>query len=353
MKQKKSNNVRAAVLSPLVIVGLSLVLSSVLIIGTGVNPLQAYYYMLSGAFGTPANIINTINKAVPICFAGFAVAIGRKAGIFNIGVEGQLIMGAFGSALAGIYLKGLPAIVHIPLALLAGMIFGAVYALLPGILYIKRNVNLLVAFILMNNVAGLLITYFVVGPFAGDNKMISATDSVAATARLPYLIARPSRLTIGFLIMAVTALLIWIYMNKTVSGYEMQSCGQNREAARYAGIPVNAYILAGILLSGALGGMAGGVEVLGNYHRLYDGFSPGYGFDGIPIALLSGGHPLGIILGAVLFGALRVGAIYMQTQLGVSSEIVSIIQGLLVTLIACESIIRFWLAGGKRRKEAV
>lgn len=351
-RHEKWKQLRTAVLSPVIIILLSLVISSVLIVSVGANPLNAYAQLFIGAFGSKASLINTINKAVPICFAGFAVAIAKKAGIFNIGVEGQLIMGAFGSVITGIYLKGLPPIIHIPLALGGGMLFGALYALIPSILYVKRNVNLLVVFIMMNNIAKLLLTYLVVDPFAGDNKMITATNEVEKSAMLPYLIERPSRLSIGILIVIAAAVIIWIYMNKTVFGYEMQRCGNNREAARYAGIKVTRYLLGALLIGGALGGLAGGVEILGNYHRLYDGFSPGYGFDGIPIALLVNGNPLGVIIGSVLFGALRVGAINMQTKAGVSSEIVSVIQGILVCLIACEYMIRFAVSGRKSRKEA-
>lgn len=352
MKHKLNRNTMAGILSPIVIVAITLLFTSVLMLGVGANPLQAYYQLLKGAFGSPSGMINTINKAVPICFAGFAVAVAKKAGIFNIGVEGQLVFGAFGSALAGIYLEGLPAFIHIPLALFAGMLFGALYALIPAALYVGRGVNLLVIFIMMNNIVKLLITYFVVGPFAGKNNMITATDPIQDSAKLPYLITKPNRLSIGIFIVLGVAVILWVYMNKTTSGYEMRSCGDNREAAKYAGINVNGYLFSALLLGGALAGLAGGVEVLGNYHRLYDGFSPGYGFDGIPIALLANGNPIGVIVGSILFGALRAGSINMQTKAGVPGEIISVIQGTLVTLIACEYIIRFMLTRRKSKKEA-
>lgn len=352
MNNKLNKNTMAGILSPLVIVAITLLFTSVLMLGVGANPLEAYYQLLKGAFGSASGIINTINKAVPICFAGFAVAVAKKAGIFNIGVEGQLVFGAFGSALAGIYLEGLPAFIHIPLALLAGMLFGALYALIPAALYVGRGVNLLVIFIMMNNIVKLLITYFVMGPFAGENKMITATNAVQDSAKLPYLITKPNRLSIGLFIVLGIAVFLWVYMNKTTSGYEMRSCGDNREAARYAGINVKGYLFSALLLGGALAGLAGGVEVLGNYHRLYDGFSPGYGFDGIPIALLANGNPIGVIVGSVLFGALRAGSINMQTKAGVPGEIIAVIQGTLVTLIACEYIIRFMLTRRKSKKEA-
>lgn len=341
----------ANLLTPLVIICMAFLFASVLILSAGFNPVAAFYHLFAGAFGTKASLINTINKAVPIAFAGFAVALSKKAGIFNIGIEGQLIFGAFGSVLPGIFLKGLPAVIHIPVCLLSGMLFGAAYALLPTLLFVKRGTNLMVMGIMMNNIASLVITYLIVGPFAGKNATVSSTEMVEESAFLPYIITKPNKLSIGILIVFTVAFLMWLFINKTSIGYELKMCGANRQAALYSGIKVTFYMTAALLLSGALGGLAGGVEILGNYHRMYDSFSPGYGFDGIPIALLTGGNPIGVIAGALLFGALRVGAMKMQTQVGVSTEIITVIRGTLVVLIACESLIRFQLSRAGRRKE--
>lgn len=340
----------ANILTPLVIILMAFIFASVLISSAGFNPFAAFYQLFAGAFGTKASLINTINKAVPIAFAGFAVALSKKAGIFNIGIEGQLIFGAFGSVLPGIFLKGLPAVVHIPVCLISGMLFGAAYALLPTLLFVKRGTNLMVMGIMMNNIAALVITYLIVGPFAGQNVSVSSTDMVQESAFLPYLLTKPNKLSIGVLIVFAVAFLMWLFLNKTSVGYELKMCGANREAARYSGIKVTTYMIAALLLSGALGGLAGGVEILGNYHRMYDSFSPGYGFDGIPIALLTNGSPIGVMAGALLFGALRVGAMKMQTQVGVSTEIITVIQGTLVVLIACESVIRFQLSRTSKRR---
>ena len=348
---KGKKEMMANILTPLVIICMAFLFASVLILSAGFNPVAAFYHLFAGAFGTKASLINTVNKAVPIAFAGFAVALSKKAGIFNIGIEGQLIFGAFGSVLPGIFLKGLPAVIHIPVCLLSGMLFGAAYALLPTLLFVKRGTNLMVMGIMMNNIASLVITYLIVGPFAGKNATVSSTEMVEESAFLPYIITKPNKLSIGILIVFAVAFLMWLFINKTSIGYELKMCGANRQAARYSGIKVTFYMTAALLLSGALGGLAGGVEILGNYHRMYDSFSPGYGFDGIPIALLTGGNPIGVIAGALLFGALRVGAMKMQTQVGVSTEIITVIQGTLVVLIACESLIRFQLSRAGRRKE--
>lgn len=282
---KGKKEMMANVLTPLVIICMAFLFASVLILSAGFNPVAAFYHLFAGAFGTKASLINTINKAVPIAFAGFAVALSKKAGIFNIGIEGQLIFGAFGSVLPGIFLKGLPAVIHIPVCLLSGMLFGAAYALLPTLLFVKRGTNLMVMGIMMNNIASLVITYLIVGPFAGKNATVSSTEMVEESAFLPYIITKPNKLSIGILIVFAVAFLMWLFINKTSIGYELKMCGANRQAARYSGIKVTFYMTAALLLSGALGGLAGGVEILGNYHRMYDSFSPGYGFDGIPIAL--------------------------------------------------------------------
>ena len=340
--------------SPVFIILITLLFTSILIFATGDHPLTAYKFMIVGAFGNSAALISTINKAVPISLAGFAVALSSKAGIFNIGIEGQLIFGAIGSTIAGLFIVGLPAYIHLPVCLVTGMLFGALYALLPAALYVKKGVNLLVIHIMMNSIAGLLLTYVVMGPLMGDNKYVSATNIVQDTAKLPYLITTPNKMTIGVLISIFVACILWFYIDKTVSGYMLRACGDNNIAARFSGIKVKYYQTGALLASGALAGLAGSVEVLGTFQRLYDNFSPGYGFDGIPIAMLASGNPFGILIGAFLFGALRVGSINMQAKAGISSEIVSVIQGVLITLIASQYIIRFASSRifSRRKKEA-
>lgn len=338
------------ILSPVVIILIAVLFTSVLMGIVGGNPLEAYYCMLVGAFGSGSAVINTINKMVPIAFAGFAVALSSKAGVFNIGIEGQLVFGALGSALAGIYLTGLPAVLHIPLSILSGMVFGMVYAVIPSALYVKKGTSLLVLHIMMNNIASLLITYFVMGVFPGENRMIAATDPIQPTAELPYLITSPNKLTIGILIAILAGIVLWLYINKTTAGFEFRACGGNAQAALFSGIRVKRYQFLALLSSGALAGLAGSIEVLGTYHRLYDGFSPGYGFDGIPIAMLAGGNPVGVMIGAFLFGALRVGSLNMQLRAGIPTEIISVIQGIMITLIAASYIIRFAISKAAKRQ---
>lgn len=341
MENKKivSREKLGAVLSPVLIISMAMIFTSCLLITIGANPAAVFVSLLQGAFGSLRGIINTISKSVPICLSAFAVAFAKKVGVFNIGVEGQLIMGALGSAVAGIYLTGLPMFIHIPLVLLTGMTCGVLYTILPTFMFVKRQANLLVLFILMNNLATLFSTFMIVVFIRDPESMTTASLPIQKSAHLPNLITQPGKLNISILILIIITVAVYILFYKTVYGYELTVCGLNKEAAAYSGIPVKKYVTFGLLVGGALAGLAGAIEVQGTYYRVYDGFSPGYGFDGIPIALLSNNNPLFMLIGSILFAALRVGSNTLQIEHGVPSELINVIQGILVTLIACE---HFW-----------
>ncbi len=345
--KKQANNL----LLPMILIVTSLMVSGVLIVLIGKNPIVAYSALFQGSFGSLAAFINTLNKAVPICFAAFAVLISQKGGTFNIGVEGQLLFGAFGSTIAGVYLAGLPFIIHIPITLLSGALFAALWSLIPAVLFVKRGLNLIVIFLLMNSIASFIMQYLILEPFASENALIPATNSILASAKLPYIIKSPNKLSVAILIVIGVAVLLYLLIYKTTFGFEMRTVGNNRNAAEYSGINTKKYMFMSLILSGMLAGLCGSIEVMGNHHRLYNGFSPGYGFDGIPIALLSRGNPIWAIFGSILFGALRTGSLNMQAQAGVSDEIVSVIQGSLIVFIAGEYIVRYLLNRKKQTAE--
>lgn len=342
-KKGHSSNTLANAAMPFVLLFAALSVAAIMILATGKNPIKAYAALFQGAFGSLSAWINTLNKAVPICLCAFAVSMSQKGGTFNIGVEGQLLMGASACAITGIYLEGLPPAVHIPLCLLAGMAAGMLYSLIPAVLYIKRHVSLLVVFLLMNSIADFLLQYFVLDLFASSNSLVPSTDAIQDSAKLPYLIQRPNKLSIAVLIVVLCAVVLYFFYNKTVSGYEMQAVGLNSRAAYVSGINTKRYLFLSLIIGGLLAGLGGGLEILGNHHRLYTDFSPGYGYDGIPIALLSGGNPIAAIVGSVLFGALRAGSVNMRAMAGVSDEIVSVIQGLLIIFVASQYIVKFLL----------
>lgn len=346
MTRKQVNSI----LAPILLVIFSLLIAAFMILAVGKNPIIAYKALFSGAFGSLSGWINTLNKAVPICMCAFAVSLSQRGGTFNIGVEGQLLMGAAASTLMGIYGQGLPQSLHILLTFGAGMLGGLLWCLIPAILYIKRGVSLLVIFLLMNSIADFLIQYIVLDKFASSNSLVPATEAIADSAMMPYLILRPNKLSASVLVVAICAGILYWYYKKTVSGYEMSATGLNQRAALVNGINTKYYMFISLMGGALLAGLGGALEIMGNHHRLYTDFSPGYGYDGIPIALLSHGNPMAAILGSILFGALRAGSINMRAMSGVSDEIVSVIQGLLILFVACQYIVNYGLNRLRKRR---
>ncbi len=326
----------ASMMTPFMIITIAVLFISILLLFMGKNPFEVYGTLINGAFGSERGIIDTINKAVPICLSAFAVAISKRAGVFNIGVEGQIMFGAIGAAAVGIYAQGLPSIIHIPLTMLGGVLFGMIFAAIPTWMFARKRVNLLVIFLLMNTLAKLLSTFVTISVMPDSSSSSTATLPLAESAWLPNIYDGKGELNIGILVLLAIGAILYVFFYKTVAGYELEACGKNRDASGYAGIKTSKYMMWALLAGGALAGLAASIEVQGTYHRLYDGFSPGYGFDGIPIALLSNGNPIGMFVGSILFGALRVGSNSMQRVHDIPSDIISVIQGILVVLIACE-----------------
>lgn len=349
LMRNTENGKVSMVLIPLLMLLVSFFMAGLLILALGKNPLDAYRALFIGAFGSRQAVISSVNKAIPICISAFAVGICSKVGVFNIGVEGQLMMGALGAAIAGTYIKGLPSVIHIPVTLLCGMIFGALWGLLPSICFLKRGTNIVVTNILFNVISGYLLTFLINGPFLGSDPMVAATEKIEASAQLPLLIGKPNKLSIAILIMLFVAFLLYVFIYKSTYGYEFRATGLNRNASDYVGIRTGRYIFVALIISGMLAGLAGSLEITGNYYMLYDKFSPGYGYDGIPISLLAQGNPWICIAGGIIFGGLRAGSQNMQMRVGVQKEIVNVIQGLLILSIAAEPFFKYALRKWKRR----
>ena len=333
---------------PFLLIFLSFLLSSVWIVMMGKNPVEAFAVLFKGAFGSSANLVGTIKKSVPIAFCTFAIIVSMKGNAFNIGAEGQFAFGAIGATLAGNLIQGLPSPLCIALCMLAGALFGMLFGLFPTIMHRSHGVDLLVIFLLMNNVAEYFLQYFVLDLFKSENALVPSSRPIQPAAELPYLLGPPYRMTIAILFVLVCAVVLSWFFNKTVAGYEMRAVGQNRDAAFYAGIPTGRYTSMALLISCALAGIGGSLEVLGNYHCLYTEISPGFGYDGIPIALLCNANPLLAVIGSIAFGALRNGSLSLQAKMGLSSEIVSVIQGSLILVIASNYFIRYLLNRRKR-----
>jgi simple sugar transport system permease protein len=336
-----------AALVPFLAIFTALVIGGLIIWLSGGNPILAYVGLFQGAFGSAKALSETAVWATPYIFAGLAVALAFKGGLFNIGVEGQLALGAVAAAWVGYALPGLlgitiPAIIHIPLAIGIGILFGAIWAAIPGALKAYTGAHEVINTIMMNYIALNIVSFLLNGPMKDKdpNNVSARTPQIALTARLPAIFP-DLRVHWGFVLALIVAWLVWYLLWKTTLGFEIRTVGANPDAAKYAGINVKKLIVLTMAFSGALAGLAGAIEVVGLNFRHELGFSIGYGFDAIAIALLGKSHPLGVVLAAILFGGMRNGATRMQFLSQIPVDIISIIQGLILLFVAADEIIRY------------
>jgi ABC-type uncharacterized transport system permease subunit len=332
---------------PLLAVLTSIILGGLIIKAVGGDPIAAYRGLLEGAFGTPRALSETAVWATPYIFAGLAVAVAFKGGLFNIGAEGQLAFGAVTAALIGYALPvwlhtDIPAFIHIPLAVGLGVLAGALWAAIPGALKAYTGGHEVINTIMMNYIALNITSFLLNGPMKNPDPLnLSArTPDIAASARIPPIFP-DLRVHWGFVLALLVAGLMWWLLWKTTLGFEIRTVGANPDAAKYAGINVKRIIVLTMAISGALAGLAGAIEVTALNYRHELGFSIGYGFDAIAIALLGKSNPFGVVLAAILFGAMRNGATRMQFLTQIPVDIISVIQALILLFVAADAIIRF------------
>jgi general nucleoside transport system permease protein len=329
----------AATVQTMGAISLALALGAMIILALGENPLRAYAALARGAFGSANAVARTLRLASPLVLTGLAVIVAFRAGVINLGVEGSLYLGALAAALTGIYLPGWLGWLHLPLALAAGALAGALWALIPGLLRAKLNVNEVVATLMLNYVAVLLADYLVLNyfldPIIGKTSDRPATVPIPATARLPVILPQFS-LTAGILIgLAFTALLVWLY-RRSLWGYEADMTGLNQRFAHYGGIATPRVMMLAMAVSGLLGGLAGATESLGEFGRYVAGFSNGLGFDGVTVALMAALSPLGALAAALFLGALKNGAAAMELAVNVPRDMVLVVQGLILALLTAK-----------------
>ena len=282
----------------------------------------------------------SLATVTPYILAGLAVGVGFKCGLFNIGAEGQFGIGALCSAFVGYSIHGLPWYIHLPLALLAGALGGDIWGFIPGILKGLTGAHEVVTTIMMNYISFRLSDWLLNGPMKAPGYR-PLTPVIENSAMLPRFFPDPLRLNWGFILALLIAVLVFWFLFKTTLGFEIRAVGANPDGARYAGMNIVKNFALAMTISGALAGLAGTAQVLGIDHWVGQGFSAGYGFDSIAIALLGNSHPLGVVLAALLWGTLRSGATSMQSLAGVPLEIISIIQGLVIVFVAAPAIIRW------------
>jgi len=336
--QEPSKNIWYAVRIPLIAIILALLVGAVILALSGADPIVAYQALFRGAFGSARYIQRTLEKATPLIFAGLAVAFGFKAGIFNIGAQGQLLMGALTAGFVGFAVKGLPPAIHIPLALVSGAVAGALFGAIPGALRAYSGAHEVITTIMLNYVAINITDYLSDGPLkdTSPGNIVARLPLIEPSAKIPLLGPVP----VGFIIALVVAGLIAYVLERTTFGFEINSVGLNPHASTYAGMKTKLLIVSALVVSGLLAGVGGAVETQGVVGRFQPGFNTGLGFDGLTVALLGRNNPFGVILAALLLGAMRGGANLMQFDAKVSANIIDVIQGLMLLFVTADVLIR-------------
>jgi simple sugar transport system permease protein len=301
----------------------------------------AYSALFVGSLGGRYALSETVVQATPLIFTGLAVALGFRAGLFNIGAEGQLFAGGLAAAYVGFSWTGLPAPIHLPLALLAGFAGGAIWGFIPGFLKARTGAHEVITTIMLNFIALSLANYLLLNSlFRRPGRTDAISKPVAKGAQLPRLAGGSLRIHAGIIVALLVAWGVYWLLYRTTKGFEFRAVGSNPDAARTSGINVPRTYIVVMLLSGGLAGLAGANQLLGIQYSLAPGFSAGLGFDAIALALLGRAHPFGVVAAAFLIGLLRAGAIQMQVQTSIPVDIVGVLQALIIVFIAAPSLVR-------------
>ena len=342
---------------------LALAVCAAIMAATGYDPLNAYHELFRGATGcdnlgqvftglfTKRQFGNTVEYAMVLFLTGLACAVGARAGIFNVGGEGQLYLGAIVSAYIGVVLNGLSPWIVIPVAALGAMAAGALYAWIPGVLKVKKKVNEVITTIMMNSIAIYFCAFLSNGPWkTSQPNRVSGTDPLDNVYRFTQLI-RGSNLTTAIFASAIIAFLIWYVMSRTATGFEMKLTGHNPRFAKYLGLSVDKLVIGSMVVSGAICGLVGMMEAYGVRGNYQDGISNEYYFDGLLVAMIMGYRPVGIIVMSFFFAFLKVGAAGMELNAGVPGELYRIIQSVVIFFMAAEGGVKALLKVRRAGKE--
>ncbi|SCH99224.1 MULTISPECIES: ABC transporter permease [unclassified Romboutsia] len=342
-KIKKKSAANNAILFSLISIVLGLIVGAIALLIAGFNPIDAYSAMITGVIGKPKFIAWTIIRSTPLILTGLSIAFAYKTGLFNIGAEGQFIIGALFATIVGAGIE-LPAIIHIPLTLLIAAIAGAVWGGIAGWLKSKFGINEVIATIMLNWIAFYLSNYLIRTSFLAQNNSetsISIHDSASIGIDwLKGLVGPATSVNWGIVISIVVILIVSFILFKTTLGFELRGVGHNMFGAEYGGINVNRSILQSMAIAGLIAGLAGAIQVMGVSHNISVlAAQEGYGFDGIAVALIANSNPIGVIFSGLLFGAFKYGGTKMQA-VGAPSEVVSIVIGSIVYFIALSSVLK-------------
>ena len=322
-------------ISLLISVALAFLVGAVILLCTGHNPLTAYGAMISGAFSAPRHLGDILEYAMVLGLCGLACDLGSRVGIFNVGGEGQLLLGAIVACQVGVALTGASAWLVYPLAALAAILTGALYALIPGVLKVKVKVNEVITTIMLNTVAACLCQYLAKGPWKNTNKnMVAATQQLNARYWFGGLV-RGSTLSTAIFAAAIIAFFVWYVMQKTTPGYEMKLTGQNPRFARFSGLRVDRKVIVCMAISGAICGLVGMFRVYGATHIFKSSVSNDYYFEGLMVAMIAQYQPLATILLSLFFAVLKIGAQGMELA-GIPNQIYLIIQTVIIFFMAAQ-----------------
>ncbi len=333
-------------LVPVLAIVAALVVGAGAILIIGENPIEAYWALLRGMYGSTDRVAASLGRSTPFIGASLAVAFAFRAGLFNIGAEGQLLIGATASAWIGTwaFTRGLPGPIAIVLLLLAGIVAGFLYGAIPGALKAKTGAHEVIVTIMLNSIALLYVRWLVTSQdpriLRDPGSSSPRTVPIEASARLTKVVASEPPLHLGFFIMVALAVVAWFVLQRTTFGFEIRTVGANVDAARYAGMNVARTMLLAMAISGAFAGLAGAGEISGTSGYLSPGVFIGIGFDSIAIALLARANPFAIIPASILWGSMLSGAGLMQQEVGLSIDSVRIIQALVLLFVAADVIVR-------------
>ncbi|MBF2026899.1 MAG: ABC transporter permease [Oscillatoriales cyanobacterium C42_A2020_001] len=326
-----SNFIRFKPFAPVAGVLLALLLGGILLLLNGTNPIQAYQTLWIGAFGGPQQLTETLLKATPLLIIALGLTVAFRARVWNIGAEGQYYIGAMSGSLVALALPNLPAGLLLPLMLLAGVVGGAAWSAIAGFLHLQRGMNLIICTLMLNYIGILLVQYLARVPLRQPDGFLPESAQFSLNAQIPTLPGTRLHwgVVLAFALVGVVYFLLW----RTAWGFQLRAVGSRLSVARCAGINTSRSILSALVFSGALAGLAGILEVSYTYTRLKADISESYGFSGILVALLGQLHPVGVLVAALLFSALMVGAQSLNVVLQIPASVAQVIQALLVLLV--------------------
>lgn len=329
-------------ISSILAIILALMVSAVFIFAMGLNPWLALKSLAEGAFGSAYSIGETAVKTAPLICTGLSFAMARRCGLLNIGAEGQLLIGGMCAGIVGIYVTGLPPVLHVALALMAAMLSGGLWGALAGLLKVRFGANEIITTIMLNYVALYLLNYMVAGPLQDPESSNTQSSKLLESAKFAPL-SGSTRLHAGIIVAIVLAVLFSLFLSRTTRGYVIRVVGRNEHAAVYAGLRPGNNIMLAMFLAGALAGVGGAMEILGTQFRIYQSFSSNLGFDGIAVAVLGQNTAVGILLSAGLFGALKSGASLMKMNAGIPSSMANVLQGLVILFVISSRCVTLYI----------